>query len=96
MSVNVNIWIEVIRSTLRRIVSEVENIQCRGRTTVVSVPNWEQFGNWNLAYIVIRELFEVTLNVSWSQRTTTTSEEWVDSVPCQQASVEATTKGCFI
>ena len=96
MSVNVNIWIEVIRSTLRRIVSEVQNIQCRGRTTVVSVPNWEQFGNWNLTYIVIRELFKVTLNVSWSQRTTTTSEERVDSVPCQKTSVEATTKGCFI
>ena len=96
MAVDIYIRIEVIRSTLRRIVSEVENIQCRGRTTVVSVPNWEQFGNWNLAYIVIRELFEVTLNVSWSQRTTTTSEEWVDSVPCQQTSVEATTKGCLI
>ena len=96
MSVNVNIRIEVIRSTLRRIVSEIENIQCRGRTTVVSVPNWEQFGNWNLTYIVIRELFKVALDVSWSQRTTTTSEEWVDSVPCQQTSVEATAKGCLI
>ena len=96
MSVNVNIRIEVIRSTLRRIVSEIENIQCRDRTAVVSITIWEQFGNWNLTYIVIRELFKVTLNVSWSQRTTTTSEEWVDSVPCQKTSVEATTKGCLI
>ena len=96
MSVNVNIWIEVIRSTLRRVVSEVQNIQCRGRTTVVSVTNWEQFGNWNFTYIMVRELLKVTLNVSWSQRTTTTSEEWIDSVPCQQASIEATAKGCLV
>ena len=82
MSVNVNIRIEVIRSTLRRIVSEIENIQCRDRTAVVSITIWEQFADWNLTYIMVRELFKVALDVSWSQRTTTTSEEWIDSVPC--------------
>ena len=96
MSVNVNIWIEVIRSTLRRVVGEVQNIQCRDRTAVVSITIWEQFSNWNFAYIMVRELFEVALDVSRSQRTTTTSEEWIDSVPCQQTSVEATAKGCLI
>ena len=96
MSVNVNIWIEVIRSTLRRVVGEVENIQCRDRTAVVSITIWEQFADWNFAYIMVRELLKITLDVSWSQRTTTTSEEWIDSVPCQQTSVEATAKGCLI
>ena len=84
----IHIGVEVIRTTLVWIVSKVENRQ-RVAFSLVHILVWIYFTNKHLSHIVVGELVEVALDVSWGKRRTTTSEERVDIVPSKERTVVA-------
>ena len=82
------VGVQVVRTSLTWVVSQVEDWQ-RVALALVHILVWIYFTNIHLSHVMVGELVEVALEVSWCKRRITTSEEWVDVVPCQERTVVA-------
>ena len=78
------VGIEVVWSALVGIVGKIEYGE-RRRSTVVRtlVAVGEKLVDIELAYVMVAELFEVALDVTWRERRRAACEQWINSVPCQ-------------
>lgn len=83
--------IEVVRSWLARIVSQVEHAQRIGGPLIGAlVAQWEKLFHIDLTHIVIAQLLQVALDMARSERTASASEQWVDGIPCHARAMETT------
>ena len=84
------VGIEVVRSALVGIVGKIEYGE-RRRSSVVRtlVAVGEKLVDIELANVMVAELFEVALDVTWRERRRAACEQGVDSVPRKSRAVEA-------
>ena len=84
------VHIEVIRTRLRWIVSQVEHAQRVGGSLIGALlAQWEELLYIHLSYIVITQLLQVALDVTRGQRTASAGEERVDAIPGKTGAMEA-------
>ena len=91
LSVRSNVTSQVIGSALLGIVGKVEHVE-RSRSTIIgglAAVGIELF-HIDLTHIVVRQLFEVALDVRGCERGVTAGENRVNAIPGQQGSVSAT------
>ena len=83
--------IEVVRTTLVRIVGDVHGVhRARLRAVGLSLAQWEELSHIDRSHVVVAQLVVVALDVSWRERASLAIEERVDGVPCHLATVEST------
>ena len=89
-SLGLQVGVEVVRTWLGRIVGEVEHAQRVGGSAVGALlAQWEELAHIDLTHIVIGQLCQVALDVSWCERAAPSCEERVDGVPSQTAASES-------
>ena len=89
-AVGVEVGVEVVRTALVRIVSEVQDVEHRRVAVVCAlVAVGEQLADVELANVMVRQLVEIALDVARRERRRAACEERVDSVPRQARAVEA-------
>ena len=75
-------YIEVVRSRLRWIVSQIENTQGAGGSLIGALlAQREKLLYIHLSDIVVAQLLEVALDMPRSERTSPSGEERIDGVP---------------
>ena len=96
-SVGIQVGIQVIGTSLLRIIGKVQHgLLRRGSAVGALVAVGEKLAHINLAHIMVRKLFEVAADVSWRERRTLACEQRVDVVPCQQRTVVAALHGRLV
>ena len=96
-SVEGEVGIEVVRTTLVRIVGKVEDGEHRRLAAiVVLVALREELAGIDLAHIVVGELLQVAADMARRERRAASREERVDIVPCEQRAVVATLERCLV
>ena len=82
-------YIEVVRSRLRWIVSQIENTQGAGGSLIGALlAQREKLLYIHLSHVVVAQLLEVALDMTRSERTSPSGEERIDGVPGKAGTME--------
>ena len=96
-SVEGEVGIEVVRTTLVGIVGEVEDSKHRRLAAiVVLVALREELAGIDLAHIVVGELLQIAADMAWREGRAASREERVDIVPCEQRAIVAALERCLV
>ena len=82
---------QVIGAAFLRVIGQVEYRKSRGGTIIGALLTIGiEFFNIDLTHIMVRQLFQVALDVARRQCRTATGEDGIDIIPCQQGTVVTT------
>ena len=81
-AVGIQIGIQVIGTTLLRIIGQIQNRQCRCGTVITAlVAVWIKLSHIHFTHIMVGKLFQVAADMSGCQRRTLTGKERVNVIP---------------
>ena len=89
--------IEVVRTTLIRIVSNIHRIDGTTLPRIsLSLSKWKKLAHIDGTHVVVAQLVEVTLDMTRSERASLAIEQGVDGIPRHLTAVESTCQSRFI